>query len=460
MKLLYRYLIVLFFLMGTAVSYGQKNPSFSPGHFVWKAGVARKTITPSTSVWMGGYASRTSPSEGAVHDLWAKALALEDAKGLRSVLVTLDLVAIPKDFSDKLRDKIKKTYGLEKAQIILNCSHTHSGPVVGRALHYIYPMKTGDWHKVDEYTGELEEMLFELVGESMKNMKPAKIYTQNGITRFQVNRRNNKENELTGTTSLKGPNDYAVPVMKVEGTDGNPIAIVFGYACHPTTLSMNRFSGDYPGFAQIELEKMYPGATALFFQGVGADQNPLPRRTIPLAKQYGKQLAAAVESVLSGEMKPQESRLRVKYKEVDIPLAQPLTIEQMQEVANRNDFEGRWAKGTIAEYKKEGSFIKTYPYPIQYWKLGNQSLFVMGGEVLVSYGIQLKEWYGQDIFVMAYANDVMGYIPSAKVIEEGGYEGDTAHRVYGLPAKWDPKIEDIILGGIKELVINTINTNQ
>ncbi|WP_200814416.1 neutral/alkaline non-lysosomal ceramidase N-terminal domain-containing protein [Parabacteroides sp. Marseille-P3160] len=418
---------------------------------IWKVGVACKNITPVASVWMGGYANRVSPSEGKIHDLWAKALMIEDARGHRAILITMDLLGIPKNFSDELRNKIKQKYGLDRSQIVLSCSHTHSGPVVSRALEYIYPMNSDDWKKVDQYTERLEKMLFQLVGESMENMKYARIYTKNGVARFQVNRRNNKENQLTSTTNLCGPNDYAVPVIKVEGLDKSLIAVIFGYACHPTTLSINRFSGDYPGFAQIELEKLYPGTVAMFFQGAGADQNPLPRRTIPLAIQYGKQLAAAVESVLSDKMDNQESILTNKYNEIDLPLDNPLSMQQLQEISKENDYQARWAKGMIAEYEKKGSFIKTYPYPIQYWKIGSQSLFVMGGEVLVSYSIQLKELYGQEIFLMAYANDIVSYIPSSAVIEEGGYEGDISQRVYGLPAKWDKQIEPLIISGLKKL---------
>ncbi|MPM61680.1 hypothetical protein SDC9_108540 [bioreactor metagenome] len=364
----------------------------------------------------------------------------------------MDLLGIPKDFSDALREKIGRKYGLNKSQIALSCSHTHSGPVIARALEYIYPMDAGNWEKVAQYTAQLEKMLFQLVGESMINLKPAKIYTENGIARFQVNRRNNSENQLTALTNLNGPNDYSVPVIKVEGSDHSLIAIVFGYACHPTTLSINEFSGDYAGFAQIELEKLYPGAMAMFFQGAGADQNPLPRRTLPLAIQYGKQLAASVEAVLSGKMNVQESLLVNKYNEIDLPFDTPLPTQQLEEIAKGTDYQARWAKGMIGEYKKEGTFIKSYSYPIQYWKIGDQPLFIMGGEVLISYAIQLKELYGQGAFVMGYANDIVSYIPSAKVIEEGGYEGDTSHRVYGLPAKWSTQIEPVIINGYKNLL--------
>ena len=97
-------------------------------------------------------------------------------------------------------------------------------------------------------------------------------------------------------------------------------------------------------------------------------------------------------------------------------------------------------------------FIKSYPFPIAYWKLGNQELFVLGGETVIAYSLKLKEIFGEQVFVMSYANDVMGYIPSEIVLDEGGYEGDIALRVYGLPAKWDRGIESIIINGVRDLL--------
>ncbi|WP_286850666.1 neutral/alkaline non-lysosomal ceramidase N-terminal domain-containing protein, partial [Proteiniphilum sp. UBA5480] len=175
--------------------------------YTWKIGTGRTVITPNEPTWMAGYSSRTSPSEGKLHDLWAKALLLEDARGNRSLLITMDILGVSKDFSDEVRNLINRKYNLNNSQIILSSSHTHSGPVISRALQYIYPMTEQDWKVVDKYTEQLKEKLVELVDQAIKNLQPAHIYTQNGITRFQVNRRNNRENSITPTTELKGPND-------------------------------------------------------------------------------------------------------------------------------------------------------------------------------------------------------------------------------------------------------------
>ena len=421
--------------------------------YSWKIGTARSVITPGEPMWMAGYSSRTSPSEGTLHDLWAKALVLEDSEGNRSLLVTMDILGVPKDFSDKVRIAINRRYGLKHSQIILSSSHTHSGPVISRALKYIYPMSDQDWKVVDKYTDQLSEKLLGLVEKAMGNLQPAYLYTHNGITRFQVNRRNNKENSITTTSELQGPNDYAVPVIKIETPDKQLLAVVFGYACHPTTLSINQFSGDYAGFAQIELEKRYPGAMAMFFQGAGGDQNPLPRRTIPLAIQYGKQLAATVERVLSEKMPQQESSLITRYSEIDLPLEEPLPAEELQVIANGNDYQARWAKGMIAELKKKGHLIDSYPFPVGYWQIGEQKLFVLGGESVIAYSVKLKQLFGEQVFVMSYANDVMGYIPSEVVLEEGGYEGDTSQRVYGLPSKWRRNVESLIIEELTRIAL-------
>lgn len=418
----------------------------------WKAGISKTAITPEGSLWMAGFASRTHASEGKLHDLWVKALALEDASGQRSILITSDLLGFPKKMSDEIRDQIFAKYKLSKAQIILNSSHTHSGPVLGMALSDIYPLQSEDQKKIDAYTHSLITKVVELAGIALKNLQPANIEAQNGVTRFQVNRRNNAAATLDRATALAGPGDAAVPVIKVTNKEGKMIGIVFGYACHPTVLSGYEWSGDYPGYAQIELEKLYPGTTALFFQGAGADQNPLPRHTVPLAIQYGKTLAAAVERVLSEPMTPLEPKLTTAYSEVDLSLTSVPTKAQLTEMAEKSsDYQQRWAKKMLQRIDRKEVFETSYPYPIQVWKLGNQTIMTLGGELVVDYAINLKKIFGQDLFVMGYSNDVMNYIPSTTILREGGYEGETAAIVYGLPATWASDTEVRILNAMVNL---------
>lgn len=412
----------------------------------WRAGVARVVITPKQDMWMAGFAARDHESEGALHDLWAKALALEDENGKRAVLITTDLLGFPKGLSDRIRDRIRKKFHLERAQIILNSSHTHSAPVLKDALFDIYPLDRQHLKKIEKYTAILEDQIVNLVGSALQVMAPADVFAGNGVTRFQVNRRNNEASTLFRKTDLSGPSDYAVPVIKVLDGAGNLIAVAFGYACHNTVLNLNKWSGDYAGFAQIEIEKLYPGTTAMFFQGAGADQNPLPRGSVALAKQYGRTLAAAVDRVLQEDMRRLSAAISTAYTEIELPLTTPRTKAEFARLAEESSgFQKRWASRLHAKLTRGESLPSTYPYPLQIWQLGDQKIMSLGGELVVDYAIELKRIFGQDTFVLGYSNDVMAYIPTALILQEGGYEGESSQMVYGLPSTWSPDIQAMIL---------------
>jgi len=446
---------ILFTVISTFLVFISLSSAYSdqPGSTKgWKAGVARAVITPDEPIWMAGYGSRDHPSEGTLVDLWAKVLAIQDGKGKKVVIVTTDLLGFPQKMSNRIRDQLAVKYGLTRSQIILSSSHTHSGPVLQDALADIYPLEPKHLEVIKRYSANLEKKIVSLAGEAIKTMVPAQLYSQNGVTRFQVNRRNNSEATLSRQTDLNGPNDYAVPVLKVADESGKLLAVLFGYACHATVLGIYQFSGDYPGFAQIELEKIYPGTTALFFQGAGADQNPLPRRTIPLAQQYGRELAYAVERVLSEDMRKLEPVITTAYSEIQLRFQKPPSREEllkMQKEAKGSN--QRWAASQLETMKKTGSLLTSYPYPVQIVKLGDQAIMTLGGELVIQYAIELKKMFGPDIFVMGYANDEMAYIPSEKVLEEGGYEGDTSQKVYGMPAKWEADIQKKILNEFEKL---------
>jgi len=420
----------------------------------WKAGVATVNITPVEPILLAGYASRSEPATGKLTELWAKALFIEDAKGKTAVLITSDLLGIPKAISDRIRDRLKKDYGLAREQIMFNTSHTHTGPVLPNALVDIYDINSVQKRLIAEYSVILEKKIVEVVGIAMKAKTPARIFSQNGVARFQVNRINNKEATLSEQTELRGPNDFAVPVLKVvNASDDKLIAVSFGYSCHTTVLSSNEWSGDYAGFAQIEIEKAYPGVTAMFFQCTGADQNPLPRRTVGLAKQYGKTLSAAVERVLEEEMRELSPQLSTNYSEIELKLSTPPTkADLIKTKSESTGYVVRWASRMLDTIEKGEPLQKSYKaYPVQVWKLGEQAMVSLGGEVVIEYSINVKKLLGPETFVLGYTNDVMAYIPSLRILNDGGYEGETSQMVYGLPSKWDPSIEDTILKEVARL---------
>jgi len=424
----------------------------------WQAGTATVKITPERLMWMSGYGSRDHPAEGTSIDLWAKALVLQDPDGRRGAIVTLDLVGIDRDLSTAVCAGIAEKFKLERRQIALCCSHTHSGPVVGRNLMTMYSLDDTQRQLIADYTADLETKLVALVGQAIEKLAPARLAWGSGRSTIAVNRRNNKEPDvprLRDQGLLVGPVDYDVPVLSVRHLDGQLAAVLFGYACHATVLPFYQWSGDYPGFAQIELEKSHPGAVALFFAGCAADQNPLPRRAVEIAQDYGKSLARSVDAALAGVMTPVEGGLDMRYAEIPVSLDKLPTRDDLVKQGESTDkFVVRRANALLKQIDGGKPLSQTYPYPVQLWRIGPELQWItLGGEVVVDYALRLKRELGPTrTWVAAYTNDVMAYIPSLRVLKEGGYEGGGAMVYYGLPTIWSPAVEETIVKAVHEIV--------
>jgi len=433
------------------------------GDTTWKAGAAKAVITPKQPVWMAGYATRTHTADGTLHELYLRVLALEDAAGHRGVVVSSDLLGIPRAVSENVATALKEKYGLARSEIMLNASHTHSGPVLHSALYDAYPIGEAQKQRIDAYTAELEATIVRTVGEALGKMVPATLTAGQGTTDFAVNRRNNREPDvpaLRAKNALAGPTDHAVPVLAVRDAGGSLLAVVFGYACHNTTLGIYEWNGDYAGFAESNLEQAHPGSVALFYMGCGADQNPIPRRTVELCRHYGKMATEAVEAVLSRPMTSIAPSLRTEYEIITLNLGKPASRAELQKLAaGPESYMTRWASRLLKETKAGKPLARTYPYPVEVWRLGEKQLWIaLGGEVVVDYAIRFKSRYGADAWITSYSNDVMAYIPSLRVLREdmvrtNGYEGNTSMMVYGMPApRWAEDIEEKIATAVDRLV--------
>ncbi|MEN6577178.1 MAG: neutral/alkaline non-lysosomal ceramidase N-terminal domain-containing protein [Phycisphaerales bacterium] len=423
----------------------------------WKAGVAKVVITPEQSMWMAGYAARNKPSEGKIHDLHAKALALEDAEGTRLVLVTLDLIGIPREFRDRLVQQVGERYKLAPASLLLNVSHTHSGP------------ELRDWRGTQawdlppeqielgrQYSDVLFGKVIDLIGLALDALAPAELSYTHGRAGVAMNRRLLTANGYVIAPNADGPVDHDVPVLQVNGPDGKTLALVFGYACHNTTLSDYEFCGDYAGFAQEYVEQMHPGVVAMFVEGCGADQNPTPRRTVDLAKQHGRALANAVEAALVAKLRPVQGPLRLAVDEATLELEPPASMEELKQQAQSKDkYLKRYAEEMIREIEGPGRRSNTYPYLVQVAQFGKDlTMIALAGETLVDYSIRLKkELPGEPVWVAGYSNDVFGYVPSQRVLQEGGYEARGAVLYYGTTmTPFASSVEESIVGKVHELV--------
>jgi neutral ceramidase len=416
----------------------------------WKAGAAKVSITPSQPIWMAGYDARTKPSEGVLRDIYAKALALQDDSGATTVLVAVDLVGVAPSITGGIVERAKKL-GITRERLLINASHTHSAPSAGeewvqRFEDRVPPEQVA---VVRAYTREVVDKVSGVIAESVRKLEPAQLSFGQGLAGIAVNRRR------VADRSWPGPVDHDVPVLAVRGANGGLRAVVFGYACHNTTLGDYRISGDYAGFAMEELEKQSPGAIALFVQGAGADANPLPRRTVELAIRHGQTLAAAVAEVLQGKMKPVNGPLRAVFEYTDVPFQTPPSREELtRRLADTNAARRRNARWLLDALERDGRIRTSYPDPVQVWQFGDgPTLIALGGELVVDYALRFKAKYGwSNTWIAGYSNDVFGYVPSQRVLKEGGYEGGDALINRPFPGPFAPEIEEIIATKVDELV--------
>ena len=412
-----------------------------------QAGVARVDITPKENIWLAGFASRTHRSEGVRQPIYAKALALRDDQGSTVVLVTSDLLGFTGAISDHIAARVQKQFGIARGRIAFNASHTHSAPVLENALHPTYPLEPEDEVLIHRYTVWMEDQVVDLIGHAIAGLAPAQISFEQGLAGVAVNRRR------TGHREYPGPVDHDVPVLAIRATGGALRAIVFGYSCHNTVLSDYQVSGDWAGYAEEQIEKDNPGATALFVQGCGADANPLPRGSVEFAVTYGHTIAAAVGEVLHGKMKPVGGAIRAYYELIDLPFQKPDRADYEAKLKGTNGMNQRYAQMMLQALERDGSLPDHHSYPVQAWQLGTLTFLALGGEVVVDYALRFRRQYGFDnLWVAGYSNDVFAYIPTVRVLREGGYEGGGAMVPYGQPAPFTPAIEELIAQKAGELI--------
>lgn len=422
----------------------------------WKAGVARAVITPEKPTWMAGYAGRKAPAERTEQDLFAKAVALEDETGTKFIIITMDLITVSRPMRDSIESAIKKRHGLPPSALFMNCSHTHSGPEIRirrAANRSIYP---SDPEAAIAYYRWLEARLNTLIDDALKDLSPAHVLLGRARCGFAMNRRQPVGDRFINSPNPDGPVDHDVPVLRIDGPDKKLRAVVFGYACHNTTLGFQYWNGDYAGYAQEYFEEDHPGVTALFVLGCGADQNPYPRRTLELAKKHGRSLATAIETALIANPTTLKGPIKAAYESVSLSYAAPPSREELLERAkSSNRFEKSYAEALLDELMANGKLRDSYPFPVQVVRFGDElTLVTLGGETCVDYSLRLKKELGGKVWVAGYSNDVMAYIPSKRVLLEGGYEAGGAMKYFRTtvhPAWWHESIEERIIGKVHEL---------
>lgn len=408
------------------------------------AGVAKVDITPDYPIRLSGFGFRRSESEGVQHPIHARALVVVDGDKQPTVLVTIDNCGVSTQLRDNVLARLTQR-NIPSERFALLATHTHTAPMLDGVLRTLFgePIPPEHQQRISRYSEELAGKIEQAIVEALANLKPARLSHLKTTVDFARNRR-----------TAGGPVDHDLPVLLVHDEAGKLIAVHTSYACHCVTLSNNLISGDWAGYAAEFIEREFPDAIGLVSIGCGADQNPDSGVTgdrSETAKSQGAAIADAIKKSLTLQPIPVAGKLTCQLETIPLPLAPSRSEAEWQQRVQQGGAVGYHAQVQLDRIRAGQALPVQVNYPIQTWKFGDQLAMVfLPGEVVVDYSLRLKqEFDASRIWVCAYANDTPCYIPSERILREGGYEGEGAMVYYDLPQALAAGMEEKIIGEVQ-----------
>ncbi len=457
LRMLKNYMILTAFLLLCSSSYSQSPNGNVAG--TMQVGIARVDITPVESIRLTGYAARGKGETSSVlNRLSAKALAFGIGKQT-SILITVDLVGINKRLTGEVVEQLSKKAGLTPAQIVICASHSHGSPEVGNLINILqcrgdYPtnfsfndslVNLEQLIHIARFNEQIVDKMVEVALAALNDRKPSLVAWGQTKASFAVNRR-----------PLGGPVDHTLPVLRVTDPNGRVKAILINYASHGITLGpeVNSVHGDWMGEAQNQLEAKYPGSVAMVSVGCAGDSHPGQQGKMEYLKSQGQEITNNVDQLLKSKLTALNSPPVGIMKWIKLPFAKVPTIAELIPLTKDKTIKGYYARLALERLVRGEDLPRELDYPVQVWNFDNKMLMLnMGGELVVDYSIRLKRELGADrLWINAYSNDVSCYIPSRRILAEGGYEPDVSMYWYNMPSPLSENVEDQIVKTVLELI--------
>jgi len=418
-------------------------------------GVSRVDVTPTHPVLLAGYGGRTTEHEGIDTMLWARAMVIGKTKP--AVIVALDNCGVTRTIKDRLAKRLTKS-GVAADRLVVATTHTHNAPTLVGYAPIVWKGRTTSEQdqRVEEYTDFVIEKMQRAVAEALAKREPMTLDWTQGRATFGGNRRVINSGNWAGFGHQRNaPVDHSLPVMAARDAKGKVRAVWANYACHCTTVGgRNRINGDWAGYANTWIEKEFDQAVSLMTIGCGADVGPQPSGNLAIAEDHGRAIAEETKRLLSKKTITLSGMPEVVARQIKLPLAKPKPRAHWEEQLNSDGFHHQLAKAMLAKLDATGEIPTEVNYPVSVWKFGKDLAIVfLAGEVVVDYSLRLKrelDW--TRLWLNAWANDMPGYIPSRRILREGGYEADFSQVYYEQPGRYDPAVEDKLIETVRELV--------
>jgi neutral ceramidase len=399
------------------------SPSPAASAAELKAGAAKIDITPEKPVNMSGYAARKGLSTGVHDPLSARAVAFE-VGGKRLVLISTDIIGFYEDVGSVMRQAIEAECNLQPSELFLCGIHTHAAPTPTLSRERAHANNV-------EYTEGLKPKLVEVARKALANMEPVKLGVGVGSCPVGGNRRELRVTDRGQSSIVLGRNPYGttdkeVLVVKVAKADGDPLAVMFDYATHGTSLGTRNLtiSGDVPGLAEQFVEKILGAdVVAPIFVGASGNIDPwfrvLPEINeepgwIPEPVLLGTFLGEEVVSVYRGiRQTGSADKIATNFVTLQLPPKPP-------------------EAGSTRERRDNASLNVTVA------RMGDIAFVGLGGEVCTEIGMAIKAGSPcEHTFVITHCNGSAGYLPTKEMYVQGGYEVNSS--------RFGPQAADIVV---------------
>lgn len=420
-------------------------------------GMAEVDITPPVGIKLAGFAALTDPSTGVELPLKATTLYWEDRYGGRILLLSAEWLGFY-DRADYVRSKIAQATGIPETSIILSGTHTHAGPCI---------REMDEWRKGAcdrDYFERVVSRMTEASIHALTEREPMHVYFTKEAFPLAISRRRLNAEGLAEW----GPNrnawvDETLSVLQFRRVSDHSLkGLFFSYACHPTSRQTLKIGGDYVGFTYRRLKERYPGVVSGFLQGFAGDVKPAflspdgqrfrqvdSDEIDRLALRMCDAITAQLETGMGRQL---EGPLRSRFERVALPLLRPSPALHRRFLESDQEVTRQWAEHFPAD--GEAPEPDPVPFEVQCVAVGRSlALVFLAGEVSVGYSRKIRAMCAglfADVLPVAYSNAMVGYVPLAEQIPEGGYEVWYAHQYHRRPGFFDERTEKIIVKNIHQ----------
>lgn len=417
--------------------------------------VSKADITPAMPVYLEGYGGRNGLSKGVHDKIYVHSLLLKN-NGCTLLIVSIDILSIMREKADALKRKITEKYGLREQNILIHAIHVHSAPGLSRKL--IRGL-------VEEYVPFFDEQVMKSVDMCFSGIRKGTLYYGEGETYIGVCRRRNISGEIINAPSPDVLIDRKLGVLAVKDEEERVGAVAFNCACHPTVMGGENYliSSEFPGAARRVIEGNFPGAAALFLQGACGDINPAIKSTGSEYRQgnfsdvdfTGRILANDVGYVVRYGLKKVEASFECRIRPLELPIGEYKTDYFRRMSESSQEYPRKYGNYMLDQIKK-GDEMKRVEYNLGIIRLAsNLAVVTFEGEVCNEYGVWAREFAPDShVMIAGYANGHKSYLPTKRILREGGYEATVTYCWAQFPGPYAEEAQDIVLAAVKEGIIS------